>query len=180
MKRSVVIAMVVLACLGTSAAATAGRVVHAWTASKAERVLTRDATVQLAAPERAALEDELRQKAMVFSALAHGAAEVGDSQASLAYERIAQQYRSALWSVKGGIDIAEADCAGSGREFVAHRFRRFDCIVTSEVLRVPTTELETTADGDWPSIVEREPRLVGPFLTQLRARVTGNSSLAYE
>jgi hypothetical protein len=180
MKRSVVIAMVAVACFGTSAVATAVPVVHAWTASKAERVLTRDATVQLAAPERAALEDELLEKAMVFYALAHGAAEEGDSQASLAYERIASQYRSALWSVKGGIEIAQADCAGAGREFGTHRFRRFDCMVTSEVLRVPTTELESTADGAWPSIVEREPRLVGPYLTQRRVRVTGSSSFAYE
>jgi hypothetical protein len=180
MKKAVFIAIVAVVALAMSAAATAVPVVNAWTATKAERMLTRDATVQVAAPERAALEDELLHKAMVFNALAHGAGEVGDSQASLAYERVANQYRSALWSVKGGIDIAKADCSGSGREFSTHRFRRFDCIVTSEVLQVPGTELESTADGAWPSIVEREPRLVGPYLTQMRVRVTGNSSLAYE
>jgi hypothetical protein len=105
---------------------------------------------------------------------------MGDSQPSFAYERRANEYRHALTSVIGGIGIADADCAGSGREVAAHRFRRFVCVVASEVLRVPTTEREITSDGGWPPVVETEPRLVGPFLTQLRVRVTGTSSFAYE
>jgi hypothetical protein len=179
MKRIVVIAMIVTVAGIATSAASAVRAMPTWTVSKAELMLVRDASVQLPASERRALEGQLREAALTYSALAL-AAEVGDPRASLAYQRVVNEYQRALSSVIDGIDIARADCAGSGREFVAHRFRRFDCFVTSEVLRVPTIELEITGDGGWPPVVEREPRLIGPLLTQLRVRVTGTSSFAYE
>ena len=49
MKKAVFIAIVAVVALAMSAAATAVPVVNAWTATKAERMLTRDATVQVAA-----------------------------------------------------------------------------------------------------------------------------------
>lgn len=181
MKKAVAIAMVVaVAGIGVSVATSAVSPVPAWTTSKAERMLERDGAVQLAGRERAALEDELRQGVMLYSALSLAAAEMGDSPASLAYEGIADQYRRARLSVTGGIEIAGAGCTGSGRKYVGPRFRSFNCLITSEVLRVPTTELESAADGALPAVVQREPRLVGPVVTQLHIRVTGKSSFKYE
>ena len=180
MKRMVVIAMVVaIGGTAVSVAASAVPAVPAWSTSKTERLLVQDGTMQLPAPEQAALESELRQSVLLYSGLAYGAAEVGDSRASLTYDRIATEYRRALWALIGGVDIADADCVGSGRVLAAQRFRRFDCVVTSEVLRIPTTELDSDVDGALPSVVQRDPRLVGPFVMQLHVRVTGTSSFIY-
>jgi hypothetical protein len=178
MKRIVAFAIVVaIAGVGASTAAAA---VHAWTASRTERVVAQGARVQLATPQRVALEQELRPELLRYSALAYAAAEMGDSRAAANYHRVATQYQQALSAVVGGIDIAEADCVGSGRVLAAQRFRRFDCLVFSDVLSIPQTELETTAEDALPSFVQGEPRELGPFVTWLRVRVTGSSSFTYE
>jgi hypothetical protein len=152
----------------------------AWTTSKTERMLVDSVKVQVPAPERESLERELRQALLRYGALAHGAAELGDSQASLTYDRVADEYRRALRLLLGGIDIADADCVGSGRALAAKRFRVFDCMVASDVQSIPTTELVSAVDGDLPSVVRLEPRRVGPFMTWVQVRVTGKASFTYE
>jgi hypothetical protein len=152
----------------------------AWTTSKTERMLVDSVKVQVPAPERESLERELRQALLQYGALAHAAAELGDSQASLTYDRIADEYRRALRLLLDGIDIADADCVGSGRALAAKRFRTFDCMVASDVQSIPTTELGSAVEGDLPSVVRLDPRRVGPFLTWVQVRVTGKSSFTYE
>lgn len=178
MKRFVVIAIVVaIGGIGVSVAAAA---VHAWSTSKTERVVTQGARVQLATSQRAALERELRPELLRYSALAYAAAEMGDSQASLTYHRVAVEYRRALSAVLDGVDIADADCVGSGRVLSAQRFRRFDCLVVSDILSIPQAEVGSAPDGALPAVVQREPRQLGPFVTWLQVRVTGTSSFTYE
>jgi hypothetical protein len=181
MKKIIVIAMVVtIAGTGVSVAASAVHAVAAWTTSKTERMVIEDATVQLPAPERAALEREVRQAVLQFSALAYAAAEMEDSQAALTYDRVAGEYRRTLRALVDGVEIAGADCVGSGRVLTAQRFRRFDCLVVSEALPIPTTELGSAADDALPPVVQRDPRSVGPFVTWVQVRVTGPSSFTYQ
>jgi hypothetical protein len=151
----------------------------AWTAPKAERMLADSVKVQVPAPERAALEGELRYALLQYAALAHGAAELGDSQASLTYHRVADEYRRALRLLLDGIEVADAECAGSGKALATKRFRTFDCMVVSGVESIPTTELGSALDGDLPAVVRLDPRRVGPFMTWVRVRVTGKASFSY-
>jgi hypothetical protein len=157
-----------------------GAAPSAWTAPKAERMLVDSVKVQVPATEREPIERELRQELLRYGALALAAAELGDSRASLSYHRVADEYRRALQLLLAGIDIADADCVGAGRALATKRFRRFDCMVASDVQSIPTTELGSAVDGDLPSVVRLEPRRVGPFMTWVQVRVTGKASFAYE
>jgi hypothetical protein len=60
--------VVVVAGSIATVATSAVKPARAWTTSKAELMLLRDASIQLPAPERRALEVELRQAAMGYSA----------------------------------------------------------------------------------------------------------------
>ena len=181
MKRILVIAIVAaMGLTAVSLAAAAVSAVHAWSTSKSERMLVRDATVQLPSRERGALEQELSQALRQFNALAHAATEMGDSRASVTYDRVASEYRRALVVVDGGIDVADAECAGSGRALAVQRFRRFECLVVSDVLSIPTVELGSAPDDALPPVVQKEPRQLGPIVTWVHVRVTGPSSFTYE
>jgi hypothetical protein len=149
------------------------------TESKAERMLVRQGTVHLAPADRASLERELRQGVARFRALEVAATDAGNVEAWWTYNYAASRYFLALEKVRGGLDIKAAQCAGIGRSVERGHFKRFDCMVTSEIFRIPTTELGASGDDGLPTVVEREPRDIGPLLTQVRVRVTGKSKIAY-
>ena len=86
----------------------------------------------------------------------------------------------ALQVVLGGIEIADADCMGAGRVQAGQRFRRLDCLVTTDVLRIPRIEVESAEADALPAVVELEPRSIGPLVTWVRVRITGASSFTYE
>ena len=183
-----VIVVGLIAGIGVSTAAGAlpiepssssNRAVTAWTESKVTRIVERNARAALPASERASLAMQLRNDVAILRALQLWAGSENHEDlfwVSLGY---GNRLQSALDSVESGLAIARADCTGSGRSIAANRFKRFYCLVTSEVLRIPSVRIEIS-DGEMPAIVEDEPRLVGPVLTQIRVRITGKSSFAYE
>ena len=168
----------IVAGVGVSIASAARIGTSAWTESKAEQIVIRDATVRLSSAERASLEDELRRAVALFGGLELGALDEGDDSARSTYQSFRNRYQQALQSVRSGLRIADADCTGSGRA-IANRFKQFSCLVTSEVLRIPSAQLDTSDSGRLPAVVEGQPREMGPILAQLRVQVTGKSTIAY-
>jgi hypothetical protein len=152
----------------------------AWTAPKAERMLVQRAAVGVPASEKALLVEELRRSVAQFRALQTWAQDAGDEAAFWTYFGWANRYDAALRSVERGLSIAAAACIGSGREITAARYSRFDCLATSEVVRIPSTSLGESDGAMLPSVVEGESRELGPFVLQVRVRVTGNSSFRYQ
>jgi hypothetical protein len=154
---------------------------QAWTltATKAERILLREGTVQLAPADRTSLESELRVEVARFRGLEMAAGETGDTEAWWVYNAAANRYFLALQSVRSGLGIENASCTGAGKATGGNRFQRFDCLATSKVLSIPSTELGSSGDNGLPTVVEGEAREVGPLITQLRVRVTGKSVIQY-
>jgi hypothetical protein len=182
MRRVLVIALIALVAsvLASAAPAAKGGGGWAWTHSKAERVVERDATIRLPAAESALLESELRRQLAFFGALELLASEEGDANAQGRYHSLANQYLRTLRSVQFGLRITEANCTGAGRAVGADRFKTFDCLATSEVLRIPSVEVDMSLGATTPVVVEADARELGPMLTQLRVRVTGRSTIAYQ
>jgi hypothetical protein len=178
MRRILVICLLAgVAAFGTSIAAAA----QIWTVTetKAERMLQRDATVRLPVADRVALEEELQGEIRRFRALETLAIDTGNETAWWTYYSATSRYYLALQAVQDGLGIAGADCTGIGRKAAGGRFQRFDCLVTSEVLSIPQTEV-AGLDGDgMPELLEGEPTQVGPLVTQVRVRVTGKSRIQY-
>jgi hypothetical protein len=77
------------------------------------------------------------------------------------------------------MDVADAECVGKGRAFAARRFHRFECLIESGVLALPTSELASAVDGALPPVVQRDPRQIGPITAWVQVRVTGPSSFIY-
>jgi hypothetical protein len=151
----------------------------AWTEKKAERIVARDATVQLQASERATLENELLASVRLYNGLAFAARDVGDAAALGTFESLAYRFRAALEDVRGGLEIEAAACRGAGKALKGQRFTRFQCAVTSEVLEIPTAELSYPEGAALPTVVEGAPRMLGPWQARLDVRVTGSSAIAY-
>jgi hypothetical protein len=151
----------------------------AWTAAKAEQVVMRDSRVRLSPSETASLETELRTSVRLYRGLELAAIEEGDGKAAI-YHSLAYRYSRALTKVRDGFEIEDADCTGSRRASKGRRFKQFFCLVTSEVLQIPSAQLVDDADGtELPAVIEGPVRTVGPLLTQLGFRVTGKSTMAY-
>lgn len=169
-------AIAVCAAIVVSAPAAAG-----WTLTetKVERILMRDATVRLSPADKASLEEELQREVRRFRGLELAAMDVGDTEAWWIYNAVANRYFMALESVRSGLGLEDAACTGAGRAVGGNRFQRFNCLATSEVLSIPSTELDTSVDGGLPAVVTGEPREVGPLMTQFRVRVTGKSAIQY-
>ncbi len=178
MRRILVICLLAgVAGFGTSIAAAA----QIWTVTetKAERMLQRDATVRLPAADRLSLEEDLQGEIRRLRALETLAIDTGNEAAWWTYYSATTRYYVALEAVQDGLAIDGADCTGIGRSVAGGRFQRFDCLVTSEVLGIPQTEV-ADLDGDGlPELLEREPTQVGPLVTQVRVRVTGRSRIEY-
>ena len=165
-----------MAAVGVTVASAAEA--PAWTTSKAERIVKRDVTIHMPAPAKASLLSELRGRVMLFRGLEIEAGDVGHHDEFFTYHNWANRYQRALETVEGGLQIEAANCAGSRRGVGRERFKQFACIVTSEILRIPMVELNSSG-GDGPLVVEGAPREVGPLLSQLRVQVTGKTTFAY-
>jgi hypothetical protein len=152
----------------------------AWTAPKAERMLVQRAAAGVPASEKALLVEELRRSVAQFRALQTWAQDVGDEDAFWTYVGWANRYDAALSYVERGLRIAAAACTGSGRAITTARYSRFDCLATSQVVRIPSTKLGESDGTALPSVVEGEARELGPFVLQVRVRVTGRSSFSYQ
>ena len=173
--RIVGLAVVLIASVGVSVgtAATEAKSI-AWTESKAERLVVRDARLQLDRATRVSMEEELRQEMSHFIASQTLVQE--DESAWWPYWW--SRYQEALRVVHSGLRIEGANCMGAGR-IEGARFRQFDCLVTSETLRIPSTQLQSVDGEVLPVLVEAESRELGPFSSQLRVRVTGSSTFEY-
>jgi hypothetical protein len=182
MRKTVVTQVVVVlaACIGVSAAAASQLAAPAWTESKATRMVERDARLSLPSAEKGALADELQRSMDTFRALQMWAIDVGDDDAFWTYHGYGNRFQSALASIRDGLRIADADCTGSGRPVGSSRFRQFSCLASSARLSIPSAKVESSSGAALPAVIEGESREVGPYLSQLRVRVTGKVSFAYE
>jgi hypothetical protein len=151
-----------------------------WTESKAEKIVTRDATVRLSAQERTSLESELRAAVIQYRLLEQTAAEQeGDyGQQASRIHNLRYKFSTALKQVQRGVAIEEAACNGTGAASSDNRYRQFRCAVTSELIRIPSAQV--LWDNDRISeVVESEPRIEGPFRARLDIRITGKSTIAH-
>jgi hypothetical protein len=152
-----------------------------WTESKAEKIVTRDATVRLPAQERASLESELRAAVIQYRLLEQTAAEQeGDygPQASRIHN-LRYRFSTALKQVQRGVAIEEAACDGTGAaNRGTNRFKQFRCAVTSEELEIPSAQVFWENDRI-TGVVESEPRIEGPFQARLEVRITGKSTISH-
>ena len=182
MRKTVVTALVVLGagCIGASVATAAELAAPAWTASKASRILVRDAKLAVPSAEKGALEDELQRSLDLFRGLELWALDAGDEAAFWTYHGYGNRFQSALRSVRGGLRIADADCLGSGQAFGSGRFRQFSCTAISGAVSIPSAQLASSSPTLLPSVIEGQSRELGPYFTQLRVRVTGKVRFAYE
>jgi hypothetical protein len=176
----VIVAVLVASVLASLATAAPAAQRAAWSESKAERMLRRDAELALPANEKARLADELRKNAALFRGLEMWALDQGDESAWWIYHYYADRFEYLEVSVQRGLRIEAADCHGSGRPLQGVLYRRFDCVATSELLRIPSVELENANDAALPAVLEGEGRSVGPLLVELTVRVTSKSAFAYE
>lgn len=151
----------------------------AWTESKAEKIVTRDATVRLPSVERKALESELRAAVMHYSTLEHSALESRDERLASRLHSLRNRYATALRKVQIGLRINALECAGAAAAVAGDRFRRFRCGATSEMLEIPVAQV-TWDPERITSLVESQPRVEGPFGARLNVRVTGKSTIAYQ
>jgi len=159
--------------------ALAGVTPAAWIGSKAEKVVARDATVQLPEQERKSLETELRMTVAIYRLLEETAAQQheGYEQPAGTIHNLRYRFSTALERVQQGLAIDRAACVGIGASSADNRFKRFRCAVTSAELEIPSAVV--TWEGDLiTGVVEGEPRMMGPFEARLDVRVTGQRTIA--
>ena len=151
----------------------------AWTETKAEKIVTRDATVRLASTERSALESELRAAAVQYGTLEHSARESGDERLASRLHNLRYRYSAALRKVQTGLQIDALECIGAATAIAGDRFRRFRCGATSETLEIPVAVVTWDAERI-TSVIQGQSRAVGPFDARLNVRITGKSTIAYQ
>ncbi len=175
--RNVTLGVAAVAFVSTTVA-LAGSTSWVWTEPKAERIVARDATVRLQGPDRA-LEAQFRASARLYGGLALAALEVNDPMAAGVFRNLADRFGKALGAVQGGVRINGAACKGSGPAEQGRRFKRFRCAATSRLVEVPSVELVGLEKAELPTVIERPPRILGPWRAQLDVRVTGRSAMTY-
>ena len=151
----------------------------AWTTFKAEKIVTRDATVRLPSVERIALESELRAAVMQYSTLELSALEGGDERLGSRLHNLRYRFSTALRKVQSGLHIDALECAGAAAAVAGDRYRRFRCGATSEMLEIPTAVVTWDGQGI-TAVIEGEPQFAGPFAVRLNVRVTGKATIAYQ
>jgi hypothetical protein len=166
--------------LASTSIALAADIRVSWTESKAEKIVTRDATVRLPAQERASLESELRAAVVQYRLLEETAAEQEGSygQRASRIHNLRYRFSTALKQVQRGVTIEEAACDGTGAASGGRRFTRFRCAVTSEELEIPSAEVVWENDRI-TAVIESEPRIEGPFEARLDVRITGKSTISH-
>jgi len=159
--------------------ALGGNIPAAWIGWKAEKIVIRDATVQLPAQERKSLETELQMTVAIYTLLEGTAAQQHGryEQPAATIHNLRYRFATALNRVQQGLAIDKAACVGIGASSADNRFKRFRCAVTSAELEIPSAVV--TWEGDLiTGVVEGEPRMLGPFEARLDVRVTGRSTIA--
>jgi hypothetical protein len=166
--------------LASTSIAVAADIRVSWTESKAEKIVTRDATVRLPAQERASLESELRAAVVRYRLLEETAAEQEGSygQRASRIHNLRYRFSTALKQVQRGVAIKEAACDGTGAASGGKRFTHFRCAVTSEELEIPSAEVVWENDRI-TAVIESEPRIEGPFEARLDVRITGKSTISH-
>jgi hypothetical protein len=124
------------------------------------------------------MEGELKDAVRLYWALQFAADQVGDRNAMSTFQGYLARYRKALDQVQDGLGIGAAACKGSGTAMQGNRFKHFRCGVTSELLEIPSTQLDY-GDRELPIVIEGAPRVLGPFQASLSVHVTGKSSMTY-
>jgi hypothetical protein len=150
----------------------------AWPVGKAERLVERDAVVLMPAQQRTALRAELLELIPRFRILENTAWDLGDHQASSRAHNYRYRYSTALKLVEGGLGVVEATCRGVGVAS-GSRFAHFECSAVSERLEIPSVDVVYGDENAVPALVEREPRLYGPYQARLVVHTTRRSSIAY-
>jgi hypothetical protein len=185
-RRTIVIqGLVVMGILASTSIALAHGARWAWTERKAERIVTRDATVRLAPAVRAALIRELRASSRYYRGLAIGLREephqspAANEAAEYVLDKVVRSSSAALAKVRIGLAIDAADCSGVGAPVRQRGFGRFRCMATSERLSIPSAVVTFSEDGKIKAVVEGQPRTVRPFQARLEVRVSGKSTIAY-
>jgi hypothetical protein len=172
----------ILGLVGTLLAATsiavAGGTRWAWTEPKARQTVVRQASVKLQDTLKSSLASELQEAVRLYGALVFAAQQVGDSHLGV-YQSLLARYRSAREKVRSGVPIDAAACKGSGVATEGKRYSRFRCGVTSDLLEIPSAELEY-GDAEFPTVVEGPSRIEGPYKAQLAVRVIGRSAISYQ
>ena len=166
--------------LASTSIAVAADVRVSWTESKAEKIVTRDATVRLPAQERASLESELRAAVVHYGLLELGATEQegGYGQQASRLHNLRNRLSTALKQVQRGVSIEEAACDGTGAASGGNRFKQFRCAVTSEKLEIPSAVV-IWDDDRITGVVVNQPRIEGPFQARLDVRITGKSTISH-
>lgn len=150
----------------------------AWVESKAEKIVTRDATVRLPSLERTALQTELRTAVALYLTLEQTAAEPRWEQLASRVHNLRYRFSTALRKLRTGLRIAAVECTGSDVAVTRNRFKHFRCVVTSEVLEIPSAVV-TWEEDRITGVVEGEPRIEGPFQARLDVHVTGKSTMSF-
>jgi hypothetical protein len=176
--RSFVLIGLIGALFASTSIAQAHNTRWAWTESKAAKMVTRDATVKVAAGERASLTAELNGAVRLYGALVFAAEQVGDRGAEATFQGVLARYVSARYQVRNGLEVDAAACKGSGEALQGNRFKHFRCFVNSVVLEIPQTALDY-GDQELPTVIEGSPRIIGPLEASLYVHVAGKASIAY-
>jgi hypothetical protein len=150
----------------------------AWSERKAERMVVWGATVYIQHPERVKLDNELLASVRLYSGLALAAAETQTS--GTPFGVLASRFSTALAAVRSGLKVDGALCRGSGKAAKGRRFSHFRCVVSSEVLEIPSVELVYSEGAELPTVIERPPRILGPWNARLDVRVIGKSAFRTE
>jgi hypothetical protein len=167
--------------LASNSIAVAADIRVSWFESKAEKIVTRDATVRLPAQERASLESELRAAVVHYGLLElTAAAEQEGSYGQQASRLHNLRYRlsTALKQVQRGVAIEEATCDGTGAASGGNQFKQFRCAVTSKKLEIPSAVVIWENDRI-TGVIENEARIEGPFQARLDVRITGKSTITH-
>ena len=173
-----VILGVVAVAFASTAVALAGNPSWVWTEPKAERIVARDATVRLQGPDRA-LEAQLRASARLYGGLALAALEMNDPIAAGVFRNLAEQVREG------------ARCSGRRRQDRRRRLQGLGQGPTGSSVQAlplrgdvpagggPIGRARRPGEGELPTVIEGQPRILGPWRAQLDVRVTGRSVMTY-
>jgi hypothetical protein len=160
-----------------AAAAEAHNGPWTWTATRAEQMVTAQASIHLPPAEGTSLATELRRQKGGYLSAAMAASEVGDWLAAGMYNNVVSQLVRALDKVEHGLRIDDVQCTGIGRA-VSGRYKHFRCAAASGVIEIPTVA-SIDREGDREVVTQGPPRLVGPLNAIFEVHVRGKSKLTY-
>ena len=170
---------VILVSLVVVAAASAHGTEWAWTESKTERIVQRDAAIRLPQLSRESLAKELAASVALFRNLENLAWEARDDQAAARFHNLRYRFSTALGKVQGGLRVDTVECTGSSAALPNGRFKHLRCPSSSEALKIPSVEVTWEERANLPTVVEGPARTIGPVQARLDVHVTGRSAIAW-